>query len=244
MGTGEYTEGAVAMGILGGSGRREAQTSAWTWGLFHAALAASAMGTAALVVVLLEPRLRDAGWLRSRVGMGAVAAVGLGLALAMGVGGLIVRASRAMAYECSIRRGVIPDLIAGSWLLAVPATAIVAAAARVWTEKAGAGVGLLALYLAWSWGVGVVAFLTYGADKHVAIERGRGREDFGRRTPESGLQVFSLLGGAPGAMLAQRVFRHKTSDDKRGFRARVWLLAIVHYVAVAGLAFLLLRREG
>lgn len=229
------------MGILGGSGRREAQTSAWTWGLFHAVLAATAMGTAVVVLVMLEPRLRDAGWLRSRVGMGAVAAVGLGLALAMGVGGLIVRASRALAYECSIRRGVIPDLVAGSWLLVMPATAILAAAARAWTARAGAGVGLLALYLAWSWGVSVVAFLTYGADKHVAIERGRGRGDFGRRTPEGALQSFALLGGAPGAILAQRVFRHKTSDDKRGFRAKVWLLAVVHYVAVAGLAFLLLR---
>lgn len=232
------------MGMLGGSRRREAQTSAWTWGLFHAALAASAMGTAALVVVMLEPRLRDAGWLRSRVGMGAVAAVGLGLALAMGVGGLIVRASRALAYECSMRRGVIPDLIAGSWLLAVPALAVAAASARAWASWAGAGVGLSGLYLAWAWAVSVVAFLTYGADKYVAIERGRGREDFSRRTPEGALQSFALLGGAPGAILAQRVFRHKTSDDKRAFRAKVWLLAIVHYVALAGLAYLGLNVLG
>ena len=97
---------------------------------------------------------------------------------------------------------------------------------------------------AWGWGASVAAFLTYGADKWVAVERGRGREDFGRRTPEGALQAFALLGGEPGAMLARRVFRHKTSPDKRGFRARAWLLAAAHYAAVAGLAFLLARRGG
>lgn len=232
------------MGMTGSSGRREAQTSALTWGLFHTAIAVAATATAMIVIVLLEPRLRDADWIRSRVGLGVIAAACVGVGLAMGVGGLIVRASRALAYECSIRRGVIPDLIAGSWLLAMPILAIVAAAARAWASWAGAGVGLSALYLAWAWAASVVAFLTYGADKHVAIERGRGREAFSRRTPESALQAFALLGGAPGAILAQRVFRHKTSDDKRSFRVKVWLLAIAHYVALAGLAFLLIRREG
>ncbi len=224
------------MGLFGGSGRREAQTSAWTWGVFHSALAASAVLTAVVVVVMLAPGSPEARWARGRVETQLISAVGCVVLL----GGLVVRASRAMAYECSIRRGPIPDLVAGSWLLAVPALAVAAAAARA---RGGAGevVGLLALYLAWSWGASVVAFMTYAADKYVAIERGRGRPLFGRRTPEKVLQSFALFGGAPGAVLAQRVLHHKTSIEKRGFRTMVWVQAGVHYVAVAVVAYLYAR---
>jgi uncharacterized membrane protein YsdA (DUF1294 family) len=238
---GDVARGAVEMGVIGDSGRREAQTSAWTWGLFHAALAVSAAATA-LVVVMLEPRLHDVEGLRSLEGAAAMAAVAVVLGGAMGIGGLIVRASRGLAYECSIRRGVIPDLVAGGWLLAIPILAIVVTAtSRAWTVP---GAGLLGFYLAWVWGVSVVAFIAYGADKHIAVERGWGRMGVGHRIPERVLQGFALLGGAPGSILAQRVFHHKTSIEKGGFRAKVWLLAVVHYVAVAVLAFVWVNRGG
>lgn len=48
-----------------------------------------------------------------------------------------------------------------------------------------------------------VAFIAYGLDKSAA---NAGRQ----RTPETTLHVLGLIGGWPGALLAQRVFRHKS----------------------------------
>ena len=57
-------------------------------------------------------------------------------------------------------------------------------------------------------------FLLYWVDKRNAI---KGR----RRISERTLQIFSLLGGWPGALLAQQTFRHKT--QKRPFIFVLWL---------------------
>lgn len=48
-----------------------------------------------------------------------------------------------------------------------------------------------------------LTFLIYGGDKLAA------REGW-RRAPESTLLVFGLLGGWPGAIIGQQIFRHKT----------------------------------
>lgn len=223
-------------------GRREWQTSAWAWGLFDLGLAVSAAATMGLVIVLSTPRLRDAGWLRSRLGVEAAVAGIVILGGLLGVGGLIVRAARAAAYEASIRRGVPGDLARGAWLLVLPVAALGTALIRGDASTDRAPLAWLALYLAWTWGACCLAFLTYGADKHVAIERGRGRPEFSRRVPEAVLQGFALIGGLPGSLLAQRVYRHKTSADKRGFRAGVWGLGVVHYACIAGLAYLIVTR--
>ena len=58
---------------------------------------------------------------------------------------------------------------------------------------------ILILYLAAS----AAAFVAYGADKSAA-KSGRWR------TPESTLHLLALVGGWPGALIAQRVFRHKS----------------------------------
>lgn len=60
----------------------------------------------------------------------------------------------------------------------------------------------------------VVAFLAYGFDKHRAKTNGW-------RVPEKTLHVMSLLGGWPGAMYGQQVFRHKT--QKTSFRIVFWI---------------------
>ncbi len=52
-------------------------------------------------------------------------------------------------------------------------------------------------------GMSIVAFVAYGVDKSAA----RGDR---RRTRESTLHLLALAGGWPGALLAQRVFRHKS----------------------------------
>ena len=69
-----------------------------------------------------------------------------------------------------------------------------------------------------------VAFLTYRADKSAA-QQGRWR------TPESTLHAIDLMGGWPGALVARRVFRHKTT--KQPFRTIFWATVIVNCVALA-----------
>ncbi len=69
-----------------------------------------------------------------------------------------------------------------------------------------------------------VAFMLYGADK-AAAEQGRWR------TSESTLHTIALLGGWPGALVARRVFRHKTT--KQPFRTIFWLTVIANCVALA-----------
>ena len=56
----------------------------------------------------------------------------------------------------------------------------------------------------------LTAFVTYGIDKR------RARTDR-RRVPEKTLHLIAFLGGWPGALAGQRVFRHKT--QKLSFRS-------------------------
>ncbi|MGB5806339.1 DUF1294 domain-containing protein [Castellaniella sp.] len=59
----------------------------------------------------------------------------------------------------------------------------------------------------------IVAFLAYAIDKSAAL-----RNQW--RTQESTLHLFALLGGWPGALVAQRLLRHKSS--KASFQAAFW----------------------
>ncbi|MEL0166634.1 MAG: DUF1294 domain-containing protein [Pseudomonadaceae bacterium] len=67
--------------------------------------------------------------------------------------------------------------------------------------------------------VSVVSFVQYWLDKRSA-ETGRWR------TPENTLHVIELLGGWPGALVAQQVFRHKTR--KVSFQVVFWLIVALH----------------
>lgn len=49
------------------------------------------------------------------------------------------------------------------------------------------------------------------------------------RLSELGLHLVELLGGFPGAFLAQRLFRHKTA--KRSYRFVFWLIVVQHGAA-------------
>jgi len=66
-------------------------------------------------------------------------------------------------------------------------------------------------------------FLLYGVDKYNAI-KGRGR------ISERTLQIGTLLGGWPGALMAQQFFRHKTK--KRPFIIVLWLSILINFVGV------------
>jgi len=73
----------------------------------------------------------------------------------------------------------------------------------------------LAIYVAMS----VLAVFLYWRDKRQA------RAD-GWRTPEKVLHAVELLGGWPGALIAQQLFRHKTR--KVSFQLVFWLIVLLH----------------
>ena len=86
---------------------------------------------------------------------------------------------------------------------------------------------VLTFYLAASF----LTFVVYALDKSAA---GKGTW----RTQESTLHLLSLLGGWPGALLAQQLLRHKSK--KRSFRVVLWLTVLLN-----GGAFVwLLTPEG
>ena len=76
----------------------------------------------------------------------------------------------------------------------------------------------------------VLSFILYGFDKR------RARLD-GQRVPEKRLHLLALLGGWPGAMFGQRVFRHKTVKTR--FRIVFWLTVVCHITAVSGVSWFL-----
>ena len=94
-------------------------------------------------------------------------------------------------------------------LLAAPGYALYWLADRNdWRLVVGCGLGL-----------STIAFLLYWLDKL--------RARYGQwRMAESSLHLISLLGGWPGAFLAQRHFRHKTSKVR--FQLLFWLIVTLH----------------
>lgn len=68
-------------------------------------------------------------------------------------------------------------------------------------------------------GVSTLTFITYAFDKSKA-QRGAWR------TPESTLHLFALVGGWPGAAIAQQTLRHKS--QKKDFRFVFWLTVMAN----------------
>lgn len=64
-----------------------------------------------------------------------------------------------------------------------------------------------------------LALLEYAFDKHKAR-----REKW--RTPEATLHALELLGGWPGALIAQQLFRHK--NRKTTFQISFWIIVTLH----------------
>jgi uncharacterized membrane protein YsdA (DUF1294 family) len=109
------------------------------------------------------------------------------------------------------RRRSVRKFSTGSIVVVLAFLALFAVVAVVWAPPSW----LPALYLIAS----VVCFLVYAADKSAA-------RNHGWRVPESALIVIGLLGGWPGAIVAQQTLRHKTL--KRSFRAAFWLSVVVN----------------
>lgn len=77
----------------------------------------------------------------------------------------------------------------------------------------------------------VIAFAAYGIDKGQAVRSGR-------RIPEKHLHLLAIFGGWPGALIGQRVFRHKTRKTR--FLIVFWGCVAAH----AATAVLLLRSTA
>jgi uncharacterized membrane protein YsdA (DUF1294 family) len=77
----------------------------------------------------------------------------------------------------------------------------------------------------------ILAFIAYAVDKSAAKHNRW-------RTQESTLHLLGVLGGWPGALLAQRWLRHKSK--KTAFLVVFWLTVLINCAALA-LAWVLLR---
>ena len=79
--------------------------------------------------------------------------------------------------------------------------------------------------------INVVTVLAYWVDKRAAV-RGAWR------VPEINLHTLEFLGGWSGALLAQRLFRHKTK--KRSYQTMFWFILLMQAAAV----YVILRYLG
>ena len=77
-------------------------------------------------------------------------------------------------------------------------------------------------YITWFLLVSVLTLVIYGMDKMAARKAWR-------RVPESTLLVFGFVGGWPGAMVGQQVFRHKT--QKQPFKTYFIISVILSILA-------------
>ncbi len=84
--------------------------------------------------------------------------------------------------------------------------------------------------------VAVTSLCTFGA---YGIDKRRAQTG-NRRIPEKTLQFLALVGGWPGALVGQQVFRHKT--QKLSFQLVFWMVVVLHLGLVGGVAYWMLWR--
>ncbi|EIS7446592.1 MULTISPECIES: DUF1294 domain-containing protein [Citrobacter] len=82
----------------------------------------------------------------------------------------------------------------------------------------------------WCLLVNVLTLVIYGADKMAARKAWR-------RVPESTLLVFGVVGGWPGAIAGQQLFRHKT--QKQPFKTYFIISILLSVSAMAAVYWLL-----
>ncbi len=90
-----------------------------------------------------------------------------------------------------------------------------------------AAIGTVPLLVACVYGVlSGLSYLMYWWDKSAAQQRGQ-------RTPENSLHVVDLLGGWPGALIAQQQYRHKTI--KQPFQSIFWITVLLNLIGAGWL---------
>ncbi len=115
----------------------------------------------------------------------------------------------------------------GATLFAIPAFLVLYLVVTLLWRPSGY---VALLYVAAS----LLTFVAYAADKAAAVRSAQ-------RTPENVLHLLSLVGGWPGALIAQQVLRHKSS--KAEFRALFWVTVVVNITAFALLCSPLMRTH-
>jgi uncharacterized membrane protein YsdA (DUF1294 family)/cold shock CspA family protein len=111
-------------------------------------------------------------------------------------------------------RGAVAFMLPGLFLMFVAAAVFVGQLPLV----------ILGVYLVAS----AVSFSLYAHDKSAA-QKGRWR------TKENTLHVFSLIGGWPGAFVAQKLLRHKSR--KESFRILFWATVVINCVGLSWVFF-------
>ena len=76
----------------------------------------------------------------------------------------------------------------------------------------------------------VCAFIAYALDKSAARKNRW-------RIPERTLHILALMGGWPGALAAQKIYRHKSR--KRSFQLVFWTTVLVHCALAASILAML-----
>jgi uncharacterized membrane protein YsdA (DUF1294 family) len=88
---------------------------------------------------------------------------------------------------------------------------------------------ILPILVTWLLGLNVWTVLRFWQDK----SRARNGE---RRIPEADLLTLAVMGGTAGALLARRLFRHKT--QKEPFSTMLLVIAVLQLGALIGFAVL------
>ena len=83
--------------------------------------------------------------------------------------------------------------------------------------------------------VSLLTILFYGIDKSAAKKEKR-------RVSEAKLHILSLLGGWPGALLAQQMFKHKRS--KPAFMRVYWVTVLVNLILLGLIAFEVISTQA
>lgn len=84
--------------------------------------------------------------------------------------------------------------------------------------------------LMWFLHANLLTLIIYGADKMAARKAWR-------RVPESTLLVFGIVGGWPGAIVGQQLFRHKT--QKQPFKTYFIISVILNVIALGGVYYMI-----
>ncbi|WP_104083068.1 DUF1294 domain-containing protein [Cryobacterium sp. Y11] len=122
---------------------------------------------------------------------------------------------------------------------------MVIASSRRGSYPAIVGFALIYLAVSWYWTLPVwvaglylvaslICFTLYLVDKRRSGTRQR-------RVPERTLLLWGFVGGWPGAIVAQQVFRHKTK--KTSFRRAFWLTVVLNVLLFIALSSALLEAR-
>lgn len=125
-----------------------------------------------------------------------------------------VGASSAPPMRQMRPRVAVPITFALSFLIVIAALAL-----GGWLEMSW-----LILY----YGTSLITYSCYSRDKTAALNARR-------RTPESTLHMMSLVGGWPGALIAQALLQHKTR--KPSFLIAYWSTAIINCIALGMIVY-------